>query len=256
MRRADPAGGEQIIVARRAARSPPRRSRASSSATTRTSASRMPCRLSQVAICATFLSWVRPDRISSPITISAGGPDPLVSPSRPAHRTVRRSRAKLQLAERAISARMTDTICTVDRRPTGRRRPHRRDQAARAGRLRRHARRRAASPPRSSTRSCRMSCPASPPARSTTSSTPMMLARGAVPATLGYRGYTKSCCTSINHVVCHGIPGDKALKDGDIVNIDVTPIARRLARRHQPHVSWSATCRSRRSGWSTSPMNA
>ncbi|HVF37343.1 MAG TPA: type I methionyl aminopeptidase [Sphingomicrobium sp.] len=52
----------------------------------------------------------------------------------------------------------------------------------------------------------------------------LMLEAGALPATLGYRGYTKSCCTSINHVVCHGIPGDKALKDGDIVNIDVTPI--------------------------------
>ncbi|WP_265571072.1 type I methionyl aminopeptidase [Sphingomicrobium nitratireducens] len=52
----------------------------------------------------------------------------------------------------------------------------------------------------------------------------MTLAAGGVPATLGYRGYTKNCCTSINHVVCHGIPGDKALKDGDIVNIDVTPI--------------------------------
>ncbi|MEQ7873044.1 type I methionyl aminopeptidase [Sphingomonas sp. ASV193] len=52
----------------------------------------------------------------------------------------------------------------------------------------------------------------------------MTLDAGALPATLGYRGYTKSCCTSINHVVCHGIPGDKALKDGDIVNIDVTPI--------------------------------
>jgi len=51
-----------------------------------------------------------------------------------------------------------------------------------------------------------------------------MRARGATPATLGYRGYTKSCCTSINHVVCHGIPGDRILKDGDIVNIDVTPI--------------------------------
>ncbi|HEV2079184.1 MAG TPA: type I methionyl aminopeptidase [Allosphingosinicella sp.] len=47
---------------------------------------------------------------------------------------------------------------------------------------------------------------------------------GAIPATLGYRGYTKSCCTSINHVVCHGIPGERALKEGDIVNIDVTPI--------------------------------
>jgi methionyl aminopeptidase len=52
----------------------------------------------------------------------------------------------------------------------------------------------------------------------------MTLDAGAVPATLGYRGFTKSCCTSINHVVCHGIPGDKVLKDGDIVNIDVTPI--------------------------------
>jgi methionyl aminopeptidase len=51
-----------------------------------------------------------------------------------------------------------------------------------------------------------------------------MLSAGAVPATLGYRGYTKSCCTSINHVVCHGIPADKQLRNGDIVNIDVTPI--------------------------------
>ncbi|WP_241095088.1 type I methionyl aminopeptidase [Marinicauda algicola] len=50
------------------------------------------------------------------------------------------------------------------------------------------------------------------------------LAQGAVPATLFYRGYTKSSCTSINHVVCHGIPNDKPLKEGDIVNIDVTCI--------------------------------
>jgi methionyl aminopeptidase len=47
---------------------------------------------------------------------------------------------------------------------------------------------------------------------------------GAVPATLGYRGYTHSTCISINHVVCHGIPSDRALKDGDIANIDVTPL--------------------------------
>jgi methionyl aminopeptidase len=45
---------------------------------------------------------------------------------------------------------------------------------------------------------------------------------GAYPATLNYRGYTKSSCTSINHVVCHGIPNDKGLREGDIVNIDVT----------------------------------
>jgi len=51
-----------------------------------------------------------------------------------------------------------------------------------------------------------------------------MLRGGGIPATLGYRGFTRSCCTSINHVVCHGIPGSKTLKDGDIVNIDVTVI--------------------------------
>ena len=47
---------------------------------------------------------------------------------------------------------------------------------------------------------------------------------GAYPATLQYRGFTHSCCTSINHVVCHGIPDDKPLRDGDIVNIDITLI--------------------------------
>ncbi|MEE4206960.1 MAG: type I methionyl aminopeptidase [Erythrobacter sp.] len=52
----------------------------------------------------------------------------------------------------------------------------------------------------------------------------MMLDAGAVPATLGYRGYTHSSCISINHVICHGIPSDKVLKDGDILNIDVTPL--------------------------------
>ena len=47
---------------------------------------------------------------------------------------------------------------------------------------------------------------------------------GAYPASLHYRGYPKSICTSINHVVCHGIPNEKPLKEGDIVNIDVTLI--------------------------------
>ena len=47
---------------------------------------------------------------------------------------------------------------------------------------------------------------------------------GALPATLMYRGYRKSTCTSVNHVVCHGIPGDKPLREGDIVNVDVTLI--------------------------------
>jgi methionyl aminopeptidase len=52
----------------------------------------------------------------------------------------------------------------------------------------------------------------------------MTIAGGAVPATLNYRGYTHSCCISLNHVVCHGIPGPKVIKDGDIVNVDVTPL--------------------------------
>lgn len=45
-----------------------------------------------------------------------------------------------------------------------------------------------------------------------------------IPATLGYKGFTKSICTSINQQICHGIPSDRALKKGDIVNIDVTVI--------------------------------
>jgi len=48
------------------------------------------------------------------------------------------------------------------------------------------------------------------------------LDHNAAPATLNYRGYTKSSCTSINHVVCHGIPNSKPLRDGDIINVDIT----------------------------------
>jgi len=50
------------------------------------------------------------------------------------------------------------------------------------------------------------------------------LDHGATPAPLNYRGFPKSICTSVNHVVCHGIPGPKPLRDGDILNIDVTLI--------------------------------
>ncbi len=46
----------------------------------------------------------------------------------------------------------------------------------------------------------------------------------AIPAPLNYRGFPKSICTSVNHVVCHGIPGDRKLKNGDAVNIDITVI--------------------------------
>jgi len=47
---------------------------------------------------------------------------------------------------------------------------------------------------------------------------------GHVPAPLGYQGFPKSCCTSVNEVICHGIPGDYALQDGDLVNVDITSI--------------------------------
>lgn len=50
------------------------------------------------------------------------------------------------------------------------------------------------------------------------------VARGAIPAPLNYRGFPKSVCTSINHVVCHGIPDDTVLREGDILNVDVTSI--------------------------------
>lgn len=46
----------------------------------------------------------------------------------------------------------------------------------------------------------------------------------AIPAALNYRGFPKSICTSVNHVICHGIPGPRQLKDGDIINVDVTVI--------------------------------
>jgi methionyl aminopeptidase len=49
-----------------------------------------------------------------------------------------------------------------------------------------------------------------------------VVAHGAYPSTLGYRGYPKSSCTSVNEVICHGIPDDTVLEDGDLVNIDVT----------------------------------
>ena len=51
-----------------------------------------------------------------------------------------------------------------------------------------------------------------------------IIENNAIPAPLNYRGFPKSICTSINHVVCHGIPSDKILQNGDIINIDVTVI--------------------------------
>ena len=52
----------------------------------------------------------------------------------------------------------------------------------------------------------------------------MVNVQGVIPAPLNYRGFPKSICTSVNHVVCHGIPGPKKLKNGDVINIDITVI--------------------------------
>ena len=49
-----------------------------------------------------------------------------------------------------------------------------------------------------------------------------LLDHGAYPSTLGYRAFPKSLCTSVNEVICHGIPDNRRLEDGDIVNIDIT----------------------------------
>ena len=51
-----------------------------------------------------------------------------------------------------------------------------------------------------------------------------IISKGAIPAPLNYRGFPKSICTSINHVVCHGIPGDRKLIEGDVLNIDITVV--------------------------------
>ncbi len=64
------------------------------------------------------------------------------------------------------------------------------------------------------------------------------LAQDAIPAPLNYKGFPKSVCTSVNEVVCHGIPGPRVLQDGDIVNIDVTPI---YPRRNGFHGDSSVT---------------
>ena len=109
--------------------------------------------------------------------------------------------------------------------------------------LGRRAARRAAGRSRSTAPTPSRACagPASWPPRRSTSSRPMsvpgittgeldrlchgfIVDHDAIPAPLNYRGFPKSICTSINHVVCHGIPGDRRLMDGDILNIDVTVI--------------------------------
>jgi len=74
------------------------------------------------------------------------------------------------------------------------------------------------------------------------------LQHGARPATLFYKGYTKSSCTSINHVVCHGIPNEKPLKDGDIV-ISMSPASLTAGMATPAGCSRWAMCAARPSAW-------
>ena len=68
-------------------------------------------------------------------------------------------------------------------------------------------------------------------------------------ARCNYNGFPKSLCTSVNEVICHGIPDDRALVDGDIVNLDVTVVPRRRARRHQRHVPRRRRSTTDRAAW-------
>jgi methionyl aminopeptidase len=74
-----------------------------------------------------------------------------------------------------------------------------------------------------------------------------ILAHNATPAPLNYRGFPKSICTSINHVVCHGIPGNRRLEDGDVLNIDITVILDGwYGDTSRMYVAGTATTRARR----------
>src|SRR4051812_622060 len=187
--------------------------RSTSSGTIRTSARRIPCWLSQTATCATFRSCVRPDRISSPITTSAAVHclDSAFKHALP-----------IDFAPRsAYLGRMTQYISVAadDR------------VEAKNGIIKLHGAEGFAGMRRAGRLAAEILdaltghvAPGVTTQRLDDIVHQMTLDGGGFPATLGYRGYTKSSCISINHVVCHGIPGDKILKDGDIVNIDVTPI--------------------------------
>ena len=204
-----------------------------SSGTTRTSASLIPCRLSQVPTWATFRSWVRPDRISSPIT------------SRPA----------VQIRSEVIGDRSTGSArrrhgCkfTMSARYIGAMDTHLLDRergiVGRHGAIKLHgpegfAGMRAAgrSPPRSSTRSSPMSCPASPPRSSTTSSAEMTLDARRDPgdARLSRLHQELLHLGQPRRLPRH--PGRPRAQGRRHRQHRRHPDPRRLARRHQPHVS-------------------
>ena len=79
-----------------------------------------------------------------------------------------------------------------------------------------------------------------------------LVSHGAYPSTLGYRGYPKSLCTSLNEVICHGIPDDTVINDGDIVNIDITGYIGGV-HGDTNATFWPATWTRSRGCWSSAP---
>src|SRR3954465_1348785 len=179
----------------------------SSSPTTRTSFRSMPSAVRKRAMWPVLVSWVRPDRISSPITRTAAllvirflfgfGVQALILPDM----TI------LPQSEIFEAARKAHFAVTLHQAPDF-------EGMRRAGRL--------------AAEVLDLLVPMVQPGVTTEALDKVaydyIIAHGAIPACLGYRGYRHTVCTSINHVVCHGIPVDKPLRDGDIVNIDVTVI--------------------------------
>ncbi len=79
-----------------------------------------------------------------------------------------------------------------------------------------------------------------------------LLDHGAYPSTLGYKGFPKSLCTSVNEVICHGIPDARRLEDGDIVNVDITAFIGGVHGDTNRPTSWATSTRSH-GCWSSAP---
>src|SRR5471032_723932 len=188
----------------------------STSPTTRTSLRSMPSAVRKRAMALVLVSWVRPDRISSPITRTAAFrwscegiiQEPVTGLwfYRPAH-YIAQVITIVPQSEIFEAARKAHFAVTLHN-------PADFEGMRRAGRV--------------AAEVLDLLVPLVKPGVTTADLDKIaydyIVAHGAIPSCLGYRGYRHTVCTSINHVVCHGIPNDKPLRDGDIVNTDVTVI--------------------------------
>ena len=123
-------------------------------------------------------------------------------------------------------------------------------------RHRAHAAWRAGPPPRSSRSAAPPCARASPPTSSTPSCHQAYIDRGGYPSPLNYRGFPKSLCTSVNEVICHGIPDDRALRRRRHRQPRRHDLPRRRPRRHQRHLPRRRRRRRLAAVWSRSPASA